>query len=137
MASGKPRLKLSETLEKIILPGIKQVLRVLEKDGMFLGADAIVLSDEGDRASTIYHPFDWKKFLEIGNYEQQPLLQKVMSKGQRLKQPTLKHIAEYAQERLALLPGEYKRFENPHRYKVGASKKLLDLREQLRGQYKS
>ncbi|HJW28927.1 MAG TPA: nicotinate phosphoribosyltransferase, partial [Saprospiraceae bacterium] len=102
MASGKPRLKLSETLEKMILPGIKQVLRVLEKDGMFLGADAIVLSDEGDRASTIYHPFDWKKFLEIGNYEQQPLLQKVMSRGQRLKQPALKHIAEYAQDRLAL-----------------------------------
>lgn len=137
MASGKPRLKLSENLEKIILPGIKQVLRVIDNDGMFFGADAIVLADENTKAARIYHPFDSKKFLDIESYEQQPLLQKVMSKGsQTSPQDSLVSIADYAQKRLALLPAEYKRFENPHRYKVGVSQKLLQLREDLISQYK-
>ncbi|HET9825463.1 MAG TPA: nicotinate phosphoribosyltransferase [Chitinophagaceae bacterium] len=138
MASGKPRLKLSESLEKMILPGIKLVLRVIDKDGMFLGADAVVLDEEGEKAAIIYHPFDPKKFMDIANYDQQSLLQKVMSNGKKIAcERSLEDIAGYALSRLALLPGEYKRFENPHRYKVGASKKLLELRETLRGQHKT
>jgi nicotinate phosphoribosyltransferase len=138
MASGKPRLKLSESLEKTILPGIKQVLRVFDKNGMFFGADAIILADEGEKADTIFHPLDQKKSLELGNYDQQALLQKVMSNGKcSAGEHSLKEIAAYAQRRLAFLPAEYKRFENPHRYKVGISKKLMELRENLRGQHKN
>jgi len=51
-------------------------------------------------------------------------------------QPSLNEIADYTQKRLSLLPAEYKRFENPHIYKVGISKKLLQLRDALRNQYK-
>jgi nicotinate phosphoribosyltransferase len=65
------------------------------------------------------------------------LLQKVMSDGKRvMPQPPLNEIAKYAQKRLSLLPAEYKRFENPHLYKVGISKKLMELRDSLRNQYK-
>jgi len=137
MASGEPRLKLSESLEKIGLPGKKQVYRVFEKNGMFLGADAIVLSDDGQKVDKMFHLFDPEKSLEIKDYDQQPLLQQVMRGGKRMSSPnSLKHISDYARQRLALLPSEYKRFENPHRYKVGASKKLLELRENLRNQHK-
>jgi len=137
MSSGKPRLKLSESVEKITLPGIKQVLRVTDENEMFFGADTIILADEDAKAERMFHPFDPEKSLEIKNHRQQPLLQKVMSEGKRLMvQPSLNEIADYTQKRLSHLPAEYKRFENPHIYKVGISKKLLQLRDALRNQYK-
>ncbi|MDP4261382.1 MAG: nicotinate phosphoribosyltransferase [Bacteroidota bacterium] len=136
MAGDKPRLKLSENLEKVTLPGIKQVVRVIEKNGEFFGADAVILAGE-EKASTIYHPFEPDKFFNIENFHQESLLQKVMENGKRLSAaPSLQDIAAYAQKRLALLPKEYKRFENPHIYKVGISKKLMDLKNNLRDQHK-
>jgi nicotinate phosphoribosyltransferase len=136
MAAGKPRLKLSESIEKITLPGIKQVVRVLDKNEMFYGADAIMLADEKQQ-SRMYHPFDAEKFLDLKNLKQQPLLQKVMSGGKILIQnQSLNELAGHVQKRLALLPAEYKRFENPHIYKVGISKKLMKLRDDLRHEYK-
>ena len=40
-------------------------------------------------------------------------------------------IQEFSKNRLGELPIEYKRFDNPHIYKVGLSKKLMDLRNEL------
>jgi len=131
MAAGKPRLKLSETIQKITLPGIKQVMRVMNGTGQFFGADAVVLWGE-ENISTIYHPFEAGKLLNIGHYKMESLLQKVMDKGKRLSpSPSLSGIAVYAQTRLALLPKEYRRFENPHIFKVGISKNLLELKNSL------
>jgi len=137
MAAGKPRLKLSESLEKITLPGIKQVMRVTDKNEMFYGADAITLSEEGQVAK-MFHPFDAEKFLDLRNFEQRPLLQKSMSRGKRTNpSPSLKETADYVAKRLSQLPAEYKRFENPHIYKVGISKKLMNLRDGLRHEHKT
>jgi nicotinate phosphoribosyltransferase len=136
MACGKPRLKLSESLEKITLPGVKQVMRVVDKDQMFYGADAILLADE-DKPDRMFHPLDAEKFIDLKNLDQQPLLQKIMSKGKRSgAKSSLQETVAYVQERSGLLPTEYKRFENPHIYKVGISKKLMNLRDDLRHQHK-
>jgi nicotinate phosphoribosyltransferase len=137
MASGKPRLKLSESLEKITLPGKKQVMRMIDKNKMFFGADAILLVDE-DKPDKMFHPLDAEKFMDLKNFDQQALLQKTMNKGRRMGgQPSLEETTAYVQERLTLLPAEYKRFENPHIYKVGISKKLMNLRDDLRHQHKN
>jgi nicotinate phosphoribosyltransferase len=137
MAGGKPRLKLSETLEKVTLPGIKQVWRVMDENGQFFGADAVALSEE-EKIGTIYHPFESGKSLKIEYLHQEPLLHKVMENGKRLfPSPSLPGIAAYATQRLALLPTEYRRFENPHIYKVGISKKLMELRNNLAGKHKT
>lgn len=137
VASGKPRLKLSEALDKITLPGKKQVWRVFDKSGMLFGADAIVLSDENE-VDIMYHSAEPEKTLKIGEFPREDLLTKVMEEG-RITSPrtSLKEIAEYARKRLLLLPSEYKRFENAHLYKVGIGKKLLDLRDNLRNHYKN
>ena len=61
-----------------------------------------------------------------------------MENGKRLSpSPSLHEIAAYAAGRLALLPEEYTRFENPHIYKTGISKKLMDLRNNLSDQHKT
>jgi nicotinate phosphoribosyltransferase len=136
MACGKPRLKLSESLEKITLPGVKQVMRVIDKDKMFYGADAILLAGE-DKPGRMFHPLDAEKFIDLKNLEQQPLLREIMKNGKRTgTQPSLEETSAYVQQRSDLLPAEYKRFENPHIYKVGISKKLMNLRDDLRHQHK-
>jgi nicotinate phosphoribosyltransferase len=45
--------------------------------------------------------------------------------------PSPLESANYARQRLAKLNPEHKRFDNPHIYKVGISKKLMDLRDKL------
>jgi putative nicotinate phosphoribosyltransferase len=132
MAGGQPRIKLSENLQKTTLPGVKQVMRTYNEDGSLSGADAVILEGE-QKPGIMYHPFETGKSLSIAHLQQQPLLQKVMEDGQPLyPAPTLAEIKDYAAKRLKLLPGEYKRFENPHMYKTGLSASLLKLRDEMR-----
>jgi nicotinate phosphoribosyltransferase len=136
MSGGEPRLKLSDSLQKVTLPGVKQVLRAVDEKGGFIGADAIILADE-PKPDVMYHPSEPDRSFSMAHFRSEPLLHPVMENGKRLEPATdLKKIAAYATGRLALLPAEYKRFENPHTYKVGISSRLLDLRETLRKQHK-
>ncbi|HUF05077.1 MAG TPA: nicotinate phosphoribosyltransferase [Aridibacter sp.] len=130
-ADGKPRIKLSESTEKISVPFAKQVFRVLDEEGNFWGADAIALDDESD-IEKMHHPSDPLKSISIEGLRHMPLLHKVMENGGRVNGPqSLSSIREYSRERLAMLPDEFKRFENPHIYKVGLSERLKRERDQL------
>ncbi len=130
-ANGEPRIKLSETTEKISLPHLKQVLRVLNDDGSLFGADAVALADETD-VEKMHHPFDPLKSLRIAEHQKEPLLHQVMKDGERTAEPrSLQEVADYSRERLALLPPEYKRFANPHLYKVGLSTRLKEERDRM------
>jgi nicotinate phosphoribosyltransferase len=127
MSGSRPRLKISENPEKIILPGIKNVFRCMDNNGKFY-ADCIALADEGD-VETMYHPHQPGKSVGVGPFRKEGLLRKVMEKGRIIldrKSPS--EIAGYASARMEQLPDEHKRFENPHIYKVGISKRLMDLR---------
>lgn len=136
-AGGKPRIKLSENVNKITLPSGKQVYRVLDSDGRFAGADVITLRDEED-ADIMYHPLFPDKSLSIKNKRKERLLNKVMENGKRLSDPlTLKQIARYSKERMTLLPEEYKRFSYPHVYKTGISERLRNERDRLMKNYKT
>lgn len=130
-AGGKPRLKLSETIGKITLPGNKQVWRMRENEGGLAGADAVALEDEKD-FDTIYDPFGDEKPLNVKHCEKEPLLAPVMEKGKRKAAPRpLKEVKEYAAKRVSELPPGYKRFENPHVYRVGITEKLKQQRDRL------
>lgn len=134
-ADGKPRIKLSESLKKTTLPHKKQVFRIYD-NGKFFGADAVGLETE-QRIEQMFHPFEPYKSMELKGKKQEPLLHPVMRNGSIVKEkPSVQNIRNYCQERLRLLPDEYKRFENPHSYKVGISSSLKELREQLISRYK-
>ena len=135
-ANGKARIKLSENVSKITLPHRKQVFRVIDSGGKFIGADAVTLADERD-VDIIYHPVYPLKSLSLAKYIKEPLLHKVMENGLRLKksQP-LSEIAKFSRSRLDKLPAEYKRFDNPHIYKVGISNKLQTERDKLIDKFK-
>lgn len=134
-ADGKPRIKLSENLIKITLPDKKQVYRTLNKDGTFFGADVITRHDEPNPAM-MFHPADPDKSLHLRDLVQEPLLHPVMTNGNAVGLPSLAEVKKYSQQRIKMLPDEYKRFQNPHIYKVGTSEKLRNERNQLKKHYK-
>jgi nicotinate phosphoribosyltransferase len=129
--NGKPSIKLSETIEKITVPAKKQVFRVADDQGQWTGADVIALRGE-EKIEKMYAPFDPLKSLDLSQCQTQPILNRVMENGKRVQAPrSLSELAQFTQAQLQLLPNEYKRFDNPHIYKVGLSKRLHQLRNQL------
>jgi nicotinate phosphoribosyltransferase len=135
-ANKEPRLKLSESIEKINLPGKKQVYRLLHPDGLFYGGEAVALTDE-THFDTMHHPIDLHKSLPLGGFSKEPLLEKIVEKGKRLTAPKkLEEIADFSRRQLNKLPREYKRFENPHIYKIGLSATLKEERDRLVKEHK-
>ena len=131
LAGAQPRIKLSETVTKITIPHRKQVYRMVNPGGGWIGADVVALDDEGD-IKTMHHPFDPHKSMSVEKCRKEPLLETVMEGGERSSAPRpLADIAEYARKRLSLLPPEFRRFENPHIYKVGLSDGLKKERDEL------
>ncbi|WP_289022377.1 nicotinate phosphoribosyltransferase [uncultured Salegentibacter sp.] len=132
---GKPRIKISESIAKVTLPHKKQVYRLRDSEGNCVGADLVSLFEEGEIENMI-HPFEPYKQMKVGGLQKEPLLKPVMEKGKnKLTPKTLQEIAEYSKRRLAELSIEYKRFNNPHIYKVGISEALKEERDKLIAAY--
>ena len=136
-ANGKPRVKLSENLAKITLPHRKQVYRVLDAGGQFEGAEAVALADE-DPPARMLHPHEPGKSLDLRQRRLEPLLNTVMENGRRsAPAPPLTETAAFCRSQLARLPLAYKRFENPHLYKIGLSPRLYEARNDLVKAYRT
>lgn len=130
--AGQPSIKLSDNIHKMTLPGEKQVYRLMDASGNFAGGDLIASKEENaEEITTLLHPWDTNKTRTITSFEKHALHHAVMTKGQSVTSPAVAEIKDYAQSRLQALPSEYKRFDNPHRYKVGVSPKLLKKRNAL------
>ncbi len=135
-ADGEPRIKLSENLAKVTLPGRKQVHRFFDHGGQFFGVDGISLEEESPPVH-LTHPYEEHKSLHCRAARSEPLLTPVMEHGEAVQAAQrIDEVKEYAAVRLALLPPEYRRFENPHIYKVGISDQLKTLRNTLRNQHR-
>jgi nicotinate phosphoribosyltransferase len=130
---GQPRIKLSESLSKITLPHQKHVYRLVDKSGSYLGAEMIALRNENPQnVYRMHHIFEPDKSMIIKSFRKEPLLQKVMEGGKRLYPPkTVQEIRETSLKQFQRLPGEYKRFINPHIYKIGISDSLKEIRDTL------
>ena len=127
-----PKMKFSENIEKVTLPGKKQLIRYFDENGNFF-RDGILCADENPLVvSTIFHPVYSGKNTEISTCKQETLTQKVVATGTIiLKKRNPLQIHKYLEERAKLLPQEHKRFISPHLYKVGISQKLMDTRNAL------
>ncbi len=132
---GEPRLKISEDVAKISLPGEKQLWRVYD-NGLFY-RDAIILSDENiEEVDVIYHPDYEFKNTRITGLRKEKIKHAVMKSGKPEPVETDSYaISEFRRQRLSRLSSESKRFENPHIYKVGVSRKLFELRKNLIKKY--
>jgi len=135
VSNGKARIKISETLAKVTLPHRKQVFRMVNSDGELIGADAICLREEKE-VTRIFDPKEPIKSMLLKDLEKVAMLHWVMKDGKRTQASrSLSEISDYVKSNLKKLPSEYKRFNNPHIYKVGISQELKEKREKLLEKY--
>lgn len=130
--SGEPKMKFSENIEKVTLPGKKQVIRYFDEEDKFY-RDGILLKNENPTdIAVLYHPVYPEKNTIIEGLIYEELLTKVWDGGKILlphKSPP--EIHAYLLKRAEQLPDEHKRFISPHIYKVGISKLLTEERNTL------
>jgi nicotinate phosphoribosyltransferase len=134
MYDSSPRLKVSENIQKVTLPGQKKVIRFSDDDG-FYQADAVALRDE-QQVEKIYHQFEKEKSKKLMSLKSEVITKAVAERGEikiKIEKPEI--IRERVQNNLSKLPVEYKRFEFPHIYKVGISEKLMQLRDTLKTEF--
>lgn len=131
----KPKIKISENVEKITTPCFKKLWRLYDKDTNKAIADVISLHDEIIDDNKPYELFDpehtWKR-KTIDNYIAIPLMKQYFDKGKLVQEmPTLEHIKHYCKAHLDTLWDEVKRFENPHTYYVDLSENLWNIKNEL------
>ena len=113
-----PKIKVSETVEKITNPGRKKVYRVYNKEGI-AEADLIAKDDETVDLSKPYRYIDpikpWKRRKFVG-FSAKELLELVIKEGKRVSpKRSLNEIREYVINQLNNeIWEEEQRFENPH-----------------------
>lgn len=135
-SGGRPRMKVTSDPAKSTLPGRKRWLRASDDKGRFL-MDILDLQ-EGDGepfrpGQTAYDPADPRRRKTLPPdcllHDCRSL---VMDKGRVLGEaPGLSAMADYCVQRLQCLPQGSQRQINPHLYKVGVSRRLLDLKSHL------
>ncbi len=130
--NGKPKMKISENIEKITLPGKKQLFRCFDEQGLFY-RDAIALHyEKKNEIDIIHHPVYPERFTSVFNCKKEPLLHPVVQNGKVLPQKqTPAQIHSCLLSRSSMLPDEHKRFISPHIYKVGITEKLLKTRNEI------
>jgi nicotinate phosphoribosyltransferase len=130
-----PAMKFSDNPAKMTNPGIKNVYRLFDDNGM-AAADILALNDEKIETGKEYHYYhpmiDYRQFMFKAAHIE-PLLKKRLEEGKRIQarlpDAGQLHISrETMQKQLASFDESYKRILNPHIYKVSISEKLKDLK---------
>lgn len=132
LINNRPTLKLSEDLIKVTLPGEKKVIRYFNNSNKFY-ADAIVLANEEEHEiHTIFHPQHPERNTPVEGLKSETIVKKVVDNGKVIiNEKSVAEISGYRKFRVSQLPDEHKRFEYPHLYKVGLSKSLMNLRNDI------
>ncbi|HEY1419034.1 MAG TPA: nicotinate phosphoribosyltransferase [Myxococcaceae bacterium] len=127
----QPRIKLSEQVAKISIPGRLQVRRFTDTTGAV--ADMIVDEEIPQPTRVMVDPLDPTRRRTLpGDAPFTELLVPAARKGRRTGEPeTLEAIRARVQQQLSLFHGGVKRFLHPHRYPVGLESTLHDRRTEL------
>ena len=127
-----PRIKLSETPEKITNPGLKDVYRIYDADGHAV-ADLITRQGEELDLSSRYDFVDpikpWKR-RAFENCTSKKLQVKIIEAGKRTSQlPSAKEIASYVDRQLREeIWDTEQRFENPHIHYLDMSPAYYEMK---------
>lgn len=129
-----PRMKMSDSTEKMTNPGFKTVYRIYEKGSGKAFADLIALRSEPplSKPLTLTHAVDRWKQTTLADYDARCLHKPIFLRGKCVYTcPPLQESVRFAAEELGKFWDEYKRLSNPHVYKVDLSDTLYDLKLSL------
>ena len=129
-----PKIKVSESIEKLTTPHLKKVWRLYDADGKAM-ADYITLHDEVVDAThgiTLFDPVETWKTRTYEGCVAKCISTPIFQQGKLVyRQPSLAQVRDFCRAEVNTLWDEVTRFENPHRYYVDLSQKLWDCRQQL------
>ena len=130
-----PKIKISENITKLTVPGFKQVHRLFDKASGKAIADVVTLHGENIDENSPYEIFDpeytWKR-KKVTDFIARPLHRQIYKNGRLVyKCPTVQSIKEYCESQISTLWDEVLRLENPHNYYVDLSPNLWQLRKDL------
>ncbi|MBQ7950142.1 MAG: nicotinate phosphoribosyltransferase [Clostridia bacterium] len=136
-----PKIKLSENVSKITIPGFKSLYRLYSNETGKAIADVITLHDESFDGVTEYELFDpqftWKR-KKVTNFTARKLLVPIFENGKQVyTSPTLKELKDYCKQEVDTLWDEVRRFENPHTYYVDLSQNLWEIRDKMLQEHNS
>ena len=130
-----PRIKVSENVEKITNPGLKNIYRVYNSDGHAV-ADLIALFDEPVDMTKSFRYVDplkpWKN-RRFENCTAKKLSRLYVKDGRRTENlPPLSEIRDYVRHQLEKeIWQEEQRFENPHRHYLDMTPDYYDMKMSL------
>ena len=130
-----PRIKISENVEKITNPGLKDVYRIYDKDGHAV-ADLLAICGEPVNLEQPYRYVDpqkpWKNRCFEG-FTAKNLRKAYVLDGKRTEElPSLSEIRAYVKHQLDNeIWQEEQRFENPHRHYLDMTPDYYDLKMSL------
>lgn len=130
-----PKIKVSETVEKITNPGRKKLYRIYDENGHAI-ADLITMEEETLDMSKPYRYIDpqkpWKRRY-FTNCTARELQQPVIRNGKRIsKKYTLNELRDYVTAQLnGEIWQEEQRFENPHIHYLDMSPEYYSLKLKL------
>lgn len=139
----QPRIKMSENVEKLTNPGLKDLYRIYDRHGKAV-ADMIAVQGEQVDLTQPFRYVDprkpWKnRFFEGGSAVN--LRRLYVRDGERVEElPPLEEIRAYVRRQLAeeIWPEE-QRFENPHRHYLDTTPNYYELKmgllEEVRGKH--
>lgn len=131
----EPTMKFSDNPEKTTNPGIKNLWRLYDQEGM-AKCDILALDDEeivAGKEQRFYHPSgDYRQF-SFTPAKVESLLKPRIIKGELVNKDATNQQAIQAaratmQQQLVTLDDTYKRILNPHIYKVSVTKNLRQLK---------
>ena len=127
--NGKPRIKLSQDIAKVLIPGKKEAYRIFGESGKII-LDVMVMKDEegptAGRRFLCRHPFEEQKrvYVTPSRVEKLNVLAWDGRKGIVIDMPTIDSSRAMVQESIGLLREDHLRGTNPTPVKVSVSDRL-------------
>lgn len=133
--NGVPRMKLSQDIAKVLIPGLKNAFRLYGADGwplldVMVGKEEEAVPQAGQRF-LCRHPFDERKRAYVTPTRVAPLHSLVFDYGKVEEMPSLTETKQYVQEQLQSLRPDILRYANPTPYKVSVSDALYTFLHNL------
>lgn len=130
-----PKIKISETVEKITNPGIKEIYRVYDKEGKAVADYLTVKGEEIDLAHPVRYvdPINYWKNRSFVDCTFKPLQKQIFKNGELVyKLPSLEDIKSYVRDQLDHeIWEEEQRFENSHTHYLDMSPAMFELKMSL------
>ena len=134
--SGKPRMKLSQEITKVLIPGKKKPYRLYGKDGRPL-LDVLLSHDEPEPQAghriLCRHPFDERKRAAVTPSSVEPLHVLIFENGKVIPHAnrTFDEARKAVLDELERIRPDILRFVNPTPYKVSVSPELFSFLHDL------